>query len=229
MGRIRKLLHISIIKTIYFNFKYLPFNQAIHLPILLFSPKFLRLGGSISLECSKVSFGMVQMGYAMIPLFPKDGVILQIGGHLCFKGKCVIGNKTAISTGDNSQVIFGDNTSFNSSLTIICKEKIEIGKDVLGSWNIEMMDTPQHCMKDINTGEKVTKPSKPIIIGDNCWIAAHSSFLPGARIAKKTTASYGTLITKDMTHEGEGVVFGGNPAKVIKRNVFLDRNDAKWA
>lgn len=36
-----------IIQSIYFNFHYLPFRQAIHLPILLYRPVFRELRGTI--------------------------------------------------------------------------------------------------------------------------------------------------------------------------------------
>lgn len=37
-------------QSIYFNFKYLPIRQAIHLPILLYRPKFKKLSGSIEIR-----------------------------------------------------------------------------------------------------------------------------------------------------------------------------------
>ena len=38
-----------ILHSIYFNFKYLPFKQAIHLSILLFKPHFHTLKGSVAI------------------------------------------------------------------------------------------------------------------------------------------------------------------------------------
>ena len=40
----------SILPTIYFNFHYLPFNQAIKLPILLYKPKFYDLKGTVEIN-----------------------------------------------------------------------------------------------------------------------------------------------------------------------------------
>lgn len=42
-----------IIPTIYFNFHYLPFKQAIYLPIWLRKPKLLNLKGKISIPGGK--------------------------------------------------------------------------------------------------------------------------------------------------------------------------------
>lgn len=37
--------------SIYFNFHYLPFGQAIHLPILLYKPRILKSKGHVKIEC----------------------------------------------------------------------------------------------------------------------------------------------------------------------------------
>ena len=39
----------SILPTIYFNFHYLPFSQAIRLPILLYKPKLLKMKGNVKI------------------------------------------------------------------------------------------------------------------------------------------------------------------------------------
>ena len=49
-------------QTIYFNFHYLPFGQAIKLPIILRKPRFVRLKGKVSIENDNVRFGMIVLG-----------------------------------------------------------------------------------------------------------------------------------------------------------------------
>lgn len=45
----------SIIKSVYFNFHYLPFKHAIKLPILLYKPKFFKLQGHIKIGGVKLN------------------------------------------------------------------------------------------------------------------------------------------------------------------------------
>ena len=52
-------------KSIYFNFHYLPFEQAVKLPILLYKPHFIKLKGNVIIESDKVSFGMIKMGISI--------------------------------------------------------------------------------------------------------------------------------------------------------------------
>ena len=39
----------SILQSVYFNFHYLPFRQAVKLPILLYKPKLLELQGNVKI------------------------------------------------------------------------------------------------------------------------------------------------------------------------------------
>lgn len=45
----RRILR-SILPTIYFNFHYLSFNEAIRLPILLYKPRLLKMKGNVKIE-----------------------------------------------------------------------------------------------------------------------------------------------------------------------------------
>lgn len=58
----RRWILRSICKTIFFNFYYLPFRQAIYLPILLYKPKFLKLRGMITI-INKSGGGKIWNGY----------------------------------------------------------------------------------------------------------------------------------------------------------------------
>ena len=46
----------AIISSLYFNFKYLPFNQALKLPILLYKPYFKELKGKVVIDSNIESY-----------------------------------------------------------------------------------------------------------------------------------------------------------------------------
>jgi acetyltransferase-like isoleucine patch superfamily enzyme len=54
----------------------------------------------------------------------------------------------------------------------------------------------------------------PVRIGDNVWIGANALILPGVSIGHNAVIAAGSVVTKEI---GEGEVFGGNPARFIKR------------
>ena len=60
---------------------------------------------------------------------------------------------------------------------------------------------------------------KPIVIGDNAWIAGWSIILPGVTIGEGAVVAAGSVITKDV---GPWDVVGGNPAKFIKKRELKD-------
>lgn len=63
-NKLKKIFNLSILTTIYFNFKYLPFKQAIKLPIFLFNPS-LKLGrqSKIIIQNKQISSKRPKMAY----------------------------------------------------------------------------------------------------------------------------------------------------------------------
>jgi acetyltransferase-like isoleucine patch superfamily enzyme len=58
-------------------------------------------------------------------------------------------------------------------------------------------------------------PERPVIIGDNCWLATNSIILPGVELAPHTIVAAGAVVTKSFL-DGD-VVIGGSPARILKR------------
>ncbi len=53
----------------------------------------------------------------------------------------------------------------------------------------------------------------PIVIGDNCWIGANVTILPGVTIGSNTVIGAGSVVTKDIPSD---VIAAGNPCKVFR-------------
>ncbi len=56
------------------------------------------------------------------------------------------------------------------------------------------------------------KPA-PVIIGENVWIRANVTVVPGVTIGKNAIIAAGAVVTKDVD---SNTVVGGVPAKLIK-------------
>lgn len=56
------------------------------------------------------------------------------------------------------------------------------------------------------------KPA-PVIIGENVWIGANVTVVPGVTIGKNAIIAAGAVVTKDVD---SNTVVGGVPAKLIK-------------
>ena len=163
--RIKKVLGLlgSLPKTVYFNFHYLPFHQAIKLPILLRNPRFINLKGKIILDCpqEKIRFAMIRLGVYVALEVPYLPVRLDILGAIIFKGSCWIGTNSCLQIGKKGTLIFGDNFLSSSGMTLACYHRIEFKENVRVGWGVQIMDTDLHAMQKVaaTSGEGLSEKS----------------------------------------------------------------------
>ena len=112
---------------------------------------------------------------------------------------------------------FGFDTSIgdNSGIGInaILSPGITIGNDVMmGPYC--MMFTSNHAIGDLTTPMRKQGHAerKPIVIGNDIWIGARVTILPGVHVGDGSVIGAGAVVTKDV--EPYSIV-AGNPAKKI--------------
>lgn len=78
MKKIKELIKISpyILPIIRFNFHYLPFHQAIYLPIFIYSPHLHVMKGTVKIETNRVRTGMIKVRKTMDVYEPAFGISL---------------------------------------------------------------------------------------------------------------------------------------------------------
>ena len=211
-----------IIPTIYFNFHYLPFRQAMYLPILLRKPRLNKLKGKVTIM-GKVKPGMIRLGIFSVSIYPARGIMFQNCGEIIFKGRCRIGNDSYISVGDTGHLIFGDGFSASSSLKIACYDTIQLDRDVHCGWECIFMDTDFHRMKYVDRGES-PKAYGPITIGEGCWLGFRSVVQKNTVLPNRTTVASNSLVNKAYDIP-EASIIGGVPAKLVKTGLYRDMND----
>ena len=69
------------------------------------------------------------------------------------------------------------------------------------------------ALKAIGKEEEGERITKPIRVGDNVFIGARATLLPGVSIGENTIIGAGTVVAGDIP---AGVVAAGNPARVIR-------------
>ncbi|MFP5041146.1 acyltransferase [Parasediminibacterium sp. JCM 36343] len=131
-----------------------------------------------------------------------------LGEHSVIEDFCTINN----GVGD---LIIGHHTLIGMGNTII--GPINIGNHVIFAQNI-VASALNHEYRD------VTKPiheqailTAPIVIEDECWIAANAVITAGVTIGKHSVVAAGAVVTKSIPPYSVAV---GNPAKVIKQYDF---------
>ena len=108
---------------------------------------------------------------------------------------------------------------------------IHLGKDVIVNYNCTFLDTARISVDDhtkigpdchfvtathpkdhLERREHLVK-GEPITIGDDCWIGANVTIVPGVTIGDRCIIGAGSVVTKDVPDDS---VYAGNPAHPIR-------------
>jgi acetyltransferase-like isoleucine patch superfamily enzyme len=212
-----KYLFTENYKTIWFNFKYLPFEQAIHFPIILSRNVYLKkMEGSIVFNCP-IKYNLVNFGFGEIGIFDekRSRSIWQVSGKVVFNGKALLGHGTKISVDKKGILNVGSNFKVTAETAIVCHNKIEFGENCLLSWDILIMDTDSHSVIDSN-GNKNTM-LKPIYIGNHVWIGCRATILKGSVIPNDCVIGANSVL--NSKYEISNAIYAGSPAKLMKQNI----------
>lgn len=112
-----------------------------------------------------------------------------------------------------SNVEIGENFFANNGLTLLDTATIEIGDNVLIASNVGIY-TAGHALDPelrLKTGAEYGFPVK---IGNNVWIGASVTILPGVTIGDNAVIGAGSVVTKDIP--ADTLAFG-NPAKANRK------------
>ena len=104
----------------------------------------------------------------------------------------------------------GSNVYFNVNCVILDATQVTIGNNVLFGPNCQIY-TSTHPTDAIER-QKI-EFSKPVSIGNDCWIGGNSVILPGITIGNNCTIGAGSVVTKNIP---DNCVAAGNPAKIIR-------------
>lgn len=99
---------------------------------------------------------------------------------------------------------------YSPSSYIQATNGIRIGSNVIHAIGLKII-TSNH---EINDFTKHTK-NKPVVIGDNCWLGANVTILPGVQLGNHVIVAAGSVVTKSFLEDN--IVIGGVPAKVLKK------------
>lgn len=207
----------SIPKTVFFNFRYLPFKQAVKLPIWITYNSKIKIGGGKNIRIKgTVRTAMIRIGFHKVPICnPVDKTILDIarGGLLSFEGAAHIGNGTKIRIANNAELVLGDNFAVSASSQINCYKKICFGRDIQFSWDCLCMDSDTHIIYG-ERKEQINEP-REIIFGNKVWIGCRTIILKGAVIPGNCVIGAGSLVSGKKFDPD--TIIAGHPAKSIKK------------
>lgn len=206
-------------KSLLVNLKYFGLKGLI-LPILVSRRTRLRsVKGSVKLN-KPFKPGMVMIGFSGVAMSTyHDWNLWNVNGEICFEGTANFGTGTRIYVGKEGKIIIGDNFLVTAKSEICCEKRVVIGNSVLFSWDILLMDTDSHPIRDRDL--KTINEDKEIIIGNNVWIGCRCTILKGSIIPENSVVASNSLVNR--RYENSGSLLGGIPAKVLQTGVVWKR------
>ena len=217
-SRIKQLLKLNILKTIYINFRMLPISEAIKFPILInYRTELINLSGKIRFLCP-VRAGMLQFNNF------NDEFIgahhwrrIEIIGELNIGGKVDFGIGSVLFIRRGGKITIGNNVMISGGSRILCEESVIIGNNVRINHESQIMDSNFHYIRKIDDGS-TEKCTTPVIIGNNNWIGNRTTIMRGTITPDFLIVGSNSLLNKDYTKTIESYsIIGGVPAKFIKK------------
>lgn len=131
--------------------------------------------------------------------------------------------KVWCTRGDNVKLTIGQDTYIGEVDIDLCETNAElrIGNGCMFSTGIFIMCSDSHQIIDAGTNEVFNRVTKPVIIGDNCWIGRNVMMTKNVHLPDWTIVGTGAVVSKKFTEQN--TVLAGNPARVVKQNVYWDR------
>lgn len=213
---------INWTKTLYFNFKKLPFPIAQKLPIYFYgSVKLKNISGRVSIN-APIKSGMIGFGQSYEIITRSKGTAeLSLEGEIILNGHVQFGKDYLIHVAQNAILEIGNMSSLGHSGKIICFDKIILGNFARIGYESQLCDTTAHQMIDTVTCIKYPLTA-PIKLGSYNYISNRVTILSKTITPNFCTVASNSLCTKDYTSLGENILIGGIPAKLIKNNISRD-------
>lgn len=123
---------------------------------------------------------------------------------------------------DGGTITIGEQCTFEAAHIAVTEpgSSITIGRDCLFAYDIDIRTGDSHSIIDTQTDKRINY-ARDVLIGDHVWIAAHCSILKGVRLGRNSVVATRSVVTKPF--DQEGVIVGGNPARILKENVTWQR------
>lgn len=140
-------------------------------------------------------------------------IFVDSNATLEFKGSVNIGYGSDIEVFPNATLIIGSGSKTNIGATIICGERIEIGKDTMLGRHITIRDNNgSHYMN-----RQGYKNTRPVIIGDKVWLTEQCTIMPGVKIGDGAIIGALSLVIRNVPAHS---LASGHPAEVIDEDVL---------
>lgn len=127
---------------------------------------------------------------------PRTKIVKEKKTSVVFGRSVGFSSDCAITIRNGASLRIGNNFGVNKNLFMACRNKIEIGDNVIIGPNVVIVDNNHDYKADNMRNNYVLKY---VIIGNNVWIGANCIILPGVSIGDNCVIAAGTIVTKSVS------------------------------
>jgi acetyltransferase-like isoleucine patch superfamily enzyme len=131
---------------------------------------------------------------------------VRIGPH-----SLILGRIGFTGNGSVGRLRIGSHTIINGDCFADLNADVEIGNRVSVGHHVTFI-TAAHDLGPAACRAGRLRPD-PIVVGDGCWIGAHSTILPGVTIGASSVVAAGSIVSGSVPPNR---MVGGNPARPLK-------------
>ena len=180
--------------------------------------------GALKMGFAKLFHPKSFHGPALCMVSPHSEITLN-GGRLSIGSGFKMRDGAKLRVRKGAECVLGKNVSLNSNDMIVCHEKIILGDNIQLSPNVQIYDHDHDYRAEGGLAAMKYKTA-PVEIGNNVWIGADVTVLPGVTIGDNTVIGAGSVVTRDIP---SGVVAVGNPCRVLREITEEDNYKYKLA
>lgn len=214
---------INILRTVWFNFRYLPFKVACKFPVVVYN----------KVEVSGLKRGRLIIespGFNRLSLggFGYDNYTYRRSGYLSINGRIIIKGDGfhyirpgfSINIAPNATLEIGNNFSAANDLRLTCTNSITIGNNNMWSYDCILLDSDIHQITDMQ-GNVINKKGE-IRFGDNVWMGCRCTVLKNISVAHNVIIGSGTVVRKNL--DESAAIYTGPDNRYIKKDVLWKRD-----
>lgn len=108
------------------------------------------------------------------------------------------------------RVSVGDHSFVNYDCLLLANDRIDIGERVFIAPRAMVLTVTHPLDPEERYGTR--NATAPVSIGDDAWIGAGATVMPGVRVGKRAVVAAGAVVTRDVP---DGCIVVGVPARVV--------------
>ena len=142
----------------------------------------------------------IEIGYNVSVLAYSEIIVYRRSKRSSVPGKLVLKDNATISFGVNIRAAGG---------------RIEIGKNSAIAQNCVLVAANHTIASGVNFIDAVWDEVRTdVIVGDNVWVGANCTLLPGSRIGDNVVIAAGSVVRGTVPSDE---IWGGSPARLLRR------------